>query len=214
MNKNKPRAVLEAIDASPNTEDELQRILGLSDEEVRHELTSAGADLGEVDAEADALYEKMRAAGAPKDSPGQEVTAAGGGEVPAVEAPVIPPRRAMTRRDRLICAAYGAAAAGALVALGAQAPAIVAHFRPKPPPEVHEEGPRKEPVVPPPLAPAEQLRKEAREACDAQDWGGCAKKLLQARKADPASDEAPEVKALWKRVREAMRDDGKDEKGR
>jgi hypothetical protein len=87
----------------------------------------------------------------------------------------------------------GAAAAVVIVL------AILRHFdRPAIVPEVYDAAlaPLASADAAPLIARAEELRREAREACAAQDWFACEGALIQAAELDPAGDNAPSVQQL------------------
>jgi hypothetical protein len=58
-----------------------------------------------------------------------------------------------------------------------------------------------------PLAPARELRRQAREACDQGKWAECQGKLGKAAILDPKGNLTPEMKALWEKTYEGLKKD-------
>jgi len=189
MEKRSPEEILQAIEDAP-LDDEMDRVLAMTPEERRRELAAAGVDLGEVQAAADAAYEKMQAAEAEPRSAAW----------PEVEAPVVPIARAR-RWQRAVWLAAAATVVLIFGAIGATVgPAIVAWWNRSKPEPIQPDNERPRPPSPRELA--EKARDEADQACASSLWGLCRDKLDEASKLDPAGDSEERVK----RMREAIRD--------
>jgi hypothetical protein len=184
MAKRTPEEILQAIEDAP-LDDEAERVLAMTREERERELEAAGIDLDEVDAAADAVYQRLRGAADARRSPREPVWV-----------PSIPAARA--RRWSPVGLAAAAAVALLVGALGVtRGPAVVAWLKGTPEPI----GPAIEP--PRPLTPrelAQKTRDEAEQACASQLWGLCGDKLDEARKLDPAGDSEERVQRLRRTI--------------
>ena len=166
----------ESADELDSSEDEMDRILALSDADLDAELAEAGFD-----------PQAERARGAQM---GQQLLQAAGDEVASSGAKVVP-LRPPTRRPSFLWLA--AAAVAGLTILGAtEHAAIVAWLRPPPEPIL----PDNIQAAPTPRELAEKLRDEADEACAKKLYGLCGDKLDDAQKLDPAGETDERVKRI------------------
>ena len=205
MAKRSPEEILQAIEDAPLEDEldaEMERVLAMTPEERRRELEAAGVDVGEVEAAADALHERMQGG----------VSEAPSGLRPPPAAPVVPIAHAR-RWQRSTWLAMAAAAVLLIGALGVtEGAAIVAWFRPAPEP-IQPDNERPKPFTPRELAG--KARDEAEQACASGLWGLCGDKLDEASQLDPASESEPRVKQLRQAIHDnTTYDPRRDEKGR
>ncbi len=185
MPKPTPEEILKAIEES-EVDDEIERVLAMSDEERRKELEGAGYDMAELHARADAMHAKIVGASAAA----KVVDLAAARE---------------KRRPRPVWLALVAAAAAVVVVGGGAT--LVATRTPSPAP------PSPTPSIPsaPPVPPAELLAQErqrkaqdlrARAGAEYADgkWADCAQDLSDAAELDPAGDSARAVQRLRKKA--------------
>ena len=162
-------------------DDEVERVLALSDEDLDEELRKTGANPERVRERGENLGRRLAAEGqARKASPGRAGSAA-------------------TSRRRwvawLAAATLGAAVVGVLAM---NAGAVVAWLRPLPP-----IGPDDGGLLPRPLSPqelAESLRGRARAECSRGDYVRCERDLDEARALEPAGEARPEVVELRRAI--------------
>ena len=181
MTGSKKRTPAEAWDALKNMADEIaddeeiERVLALSDEDLDKELADAGLDPEKVRARGQALGEQLARAGASAPAPALAPAPA-----PAPGAAVVPlrPRRRATLR---VLTALAATLCVLALVVG-----VLPRMRNLLGPENVGDG-RKPP-------PADALRQPAFAACDAQRWAECLRLLDEARTIDPNGDQAPQVK--------------------
>jgi hypothetical protein len=174
--KKKKLAPDEAWDALEQMaiDDEVERVLALSDEDLDEELRKTGVHPGRVRQRGEDLGRRLEA-----ERAARKATTGRPG-------PADPSRRRWVAW--LAAAAMGAAVAGVL---GMNAGAVVAWFRPAPP-----IGPDDGGMVPRPPSPrelAEALRWRARGECDRGDLGECQRDLDEAGRLEPAGEARPEV---------------------
>jgi hypothetical protein len=168
-------------------EDEIDRAASVSVEQAEADLKAAGFDVAAERANANAFLDALES-GAPPSAPRVAP------EVTPRAAPAADEKRRAQRRPAVAwlaaAATLGGVAGGALVA-ALQQPALVG----APPPRAPSTS---VPVVPAAadLIAAADLRRQAAAACDAKQWSLCLADLDKARAADPAGDDAPEVKSL------------------
>jgi hypothetical protein len=182
--KRSAKDVLDDIEHS-EMDDEIDRVLALTEDELHRELTGAGFDVDELHAKADALYEKLQQGAPPGEAPPtQTAPAAPASPAPAPSAPA-PARldEARARRARLIA---GLALAASVVG--------VYTF-------LHS---RDDDVTMSPKVYAEEQRRAAADACDHARWRECLKELDQADAVDPAGAGAARTKELRDRATKAL----------
>ena len=155
-------------------DDEVERVLALSDEDLDEELRKTGANPERVRERGENLGRRLAAEGeARKASPGRAGSAA-------------------TSRRRwvawLAAATLGAAVVGVLAV---NAGTLVAWFRPLPPIGPDDGG--LVPRQPSPQDLAETLRGRARAECSRGELEGCERDLDEARALEPAGEARPEV---------------------
>ena len=165
-------------------EEEIERAASVSVEQAEAELTAAGFDVPAERARANAFLDAL-AAGTPVAAVAQE---------PA-------PRRTRRQPGGPRPAVWLAGAATVAVAGGVLYAAI--HPRATPTQASAEPMPTMPTPVPaaaPNLVAAEDLRRQASAACDAQQWSACLAHLDEARAFDPDGDDTPAVKATRARA--------------
>jgi hypothetical protein len=175
-----PVGAWKAIDAMASQQ-EMDRIKALSDEEVEKELVAAGFDLKDVRTVGQEVIEKAAREAAIGGGDGREK---GAGSRSGS-------RSGSGSRTWFV---VGIAAAAALIAAGVASPEIVAMFkRDEIRPDEYDAMPQHE------LTQGEraaQLRGRAFEECEARKWGACVGLLDEARKLDPAGESNTLVQSL------------------
>jgi hypothetical protein len=189
---------LEALDRQA-AEDEMDRILALSDAEIDAELAAEGFDPTSERAEGARMGEQLAsdalAAG------GAAVAAEGAGEAVPKIAKVVSIAR--PRRSAFVVWLVAAAFAALVGLIGVtQGAAIATWFKGKPEP-VEPILPDNEKAAPPtPHELAEKMRDEADTACANAEWGTCMHRLDDAKKLDPAGESEDRVKRLRDTIHE------------
>jgi hypothetical protein len=200
-----------AIDAMASQE-EMDRIKALSDEEVEKELVAAGFDLEDVRTVGREAIEKA-------------AREAGIGAVDGREKSTRPPSRSgspsgspsgsgwgsrsrsRSRSQRRAWFVLAIAAAAVLIAVAVASPEIVAMFkRDEIRPGEYDAMPQRELTQ---EERAAQLREHAYKECEALKWGTCVGLLNEARKLDPAGESDTRVKSWRFVVQNAERSDGR-----
>jgi hypothetical protein len=172
-------------------EDEMDRILALSDTDLDRELEAAGLDPQAERARGEQLAEEARRGLVQIRARELESQA----RARALRGPSAVVRR-LPRRTTIAFAAAAAAAALFAATRWILAPAPMARNVPEPEPP---------PTAPLPAGPfADELRSRALDACNQFLWQRCLDFLDAAARVDPASDERPDVKKLralaWDRM--------------
>jgi len=183
MTGSKKRSPAEAWDALEKMADdeEVERVLALSDEELDKELADAGFDPEKVRAQGQALGERLARESAPAIAP---ALATGAAVVP------IRPRRSTTMRVFTLMAAT----LSVLVVLVGVLPRV--HDWLHPPVDV---GAGQKPT------PAQAMREKAFLACDAQRYAECLRLLDDARATDPGGDRMPQVEEYRQRAESGLK---------
>jgi len=157
---------------------EIDAAASITVEQAEAELAAAGFDVAAERAKAGAFLDALESGAAPADAKA----------APSPSRPHVPRGR---RRPVLL---WLAAVAAVTVAGGALYAALS-----QPPPRTPAPRPTPDPVpsaVPNPVL----LRRQAADACDAQQWGECLADLDEARAVDPDGDAKPAMKALRARA--------------
>jgi hypothetical protein len=179
----------EAWDAVANMaiDDEARRLEGLSQEELDREVAATGRDPAAERTKGAALAARLLAERAARAGEGA------GARAPA-DGPAVSRGPRSARRIWLLAAALALA-----VLLAFESSTIVAWLEgPTPAPTI---GPTPE-REPPPTQVAARARDEARDACQKEQWGLCARKLDEAKALDPAGETQPGVQALRSAIEE------------
>jgi hypothetical protein len=182
MPKRTPEETLKAIEDA-DVDDEIARVLAMSEADRQAELRAAGYDIDEIHAEADALHARLFGSAAEtKEKPGY-LAAPAAAKLPAVRQP----------RPRALF--FLAAALSAVVSVAVSIPTAVVVAR-------HVAAPAESTAIPTPAASqppprlevdVAELRRKSFEACDDGRWVECLYGLDRARHADPAGDAEPRV---------------------
>jgi hypothetical protein len=180
MPKPTPDEVLKAIE-EPDPEEEMERVLAMTPEQRREELEAAGVDMNELHAKADAWHERFVQAAAEA-----EKKAAQGATAEPARTRSLPPKPQRRSFVSLAAAASVVAVAGGVV--------YTVALRPP------------EPVASPDQRTAADLRKRAFDACSREQWKECLAGLDEAKRLDPAGDEAAAVQAARRRAGQAGTD--------
>jgi hypothetical protein len=177
MTKRSPKDVLEDVEHS-EMDDEIDRVLSLSEDELHRELEGAGFDVGELHAKADALHEKLTRGAPPGEAPPTQAP-------PAAPAAPAPARidEARARRARLLAG----------LALAASVVGVYTFVRSR------DQG-----VTKTPMQHAAELRRAAVDACDHARWRECLKDLDNADDLDPPGAGELRSKELRERAKKAL----------
>jgi hypothetical protein len=180
----------EAWDALEKMEldDEVERVLALSDEDLDEELRKTGVHPGRVRQRGEDLGRRLEAQrGARKATTGR----------PGPAAP--------SRRRSIAWLAAAAVAVAVAVVFAMNAGTVVAWFRPGPP--IGPDGGGMVPQPPSPQELAQALRWRARGECDRGALVECQRDLDEARGLEPAGETRPEVVEM-RRVIAGPEEDG------
>lgn len=160
-------------------DDEVQRLEGMSDDEV---LAEMGIDAAQIPS-----AEKLMAKAHARETRARTKTDGASSQRPAVTS------LDSARRARLVPPVVWllAAAAVLLAILATKKDQIVALFQSPPTPVLPQPAPS--PPQPSPQELAAVARSDAQKACAAGEWAACADKLDEAKKLDPASEHLPAV---------------------
>jgi hypothetical protein len=174
-------------------DDEVQRLEGMSDDEVRAELGIEAAQIPSA--------EKLMAKAHERETRARTKADGASSQGPAVAS------LESTRRARLVPPVVWllAAAAVLLAILVTKKDQIVALFQGPPKPVLPQPAPS-----PPPPSPQELAagpRGDAQKACAAGEWAACADKLDEAKKLDPASEGLPAVLQMRELIRNGLLED-------
>jgi hypothetical protein len=187
-------------------DEEIERVEKLSDEDV---LAEMGMNASQVPS-ADRLLRKARARAALNvaKTNGHAVRVNGKAAATPGPAPIAPAPTTRSTRSLLWLLA---AAFGLVVAVSfAKRDEVVAFFRghPAPPaPQAPQQAPSPQQPSPQDQELAAGIRAEARKACVLGDFSTCDSKLAEAKRLDPAGDEAPDVRQLRQALADGLRRD-------
>ncbi len=163
-------------------DDEVQRLEGMSDDEVRAEM---GIDPGQIPS-----AEKLMAKAYARET--RERTKADGA---SSQPPAVVSIESARRARAVPPVVWLLAAAAVLLAiLATKKDQIVALFQGPPKPVPQQQAPS--PPQPSPRELAATPRGDAQKACAAGDWGTCSDKLDEAAKLDPAGEASPDVRQM------------------
>ena len=161
-------------------DDEVERVLALSDEDLDAELGKTGANPERVRQRGEDLGRKLVAE--------REAREAGKGRTGAA---------GTSRRRWVAWLAAATLGAGVVTVLAMNVGTIVAWFGPVP---IGPDDGGVFPRQPPPQELAESLRSRARSECSLGELDGCQRDLDEARALDPAGEARPEVVELRKTI--------------
>jgi hypothetical protein len=187
-------------------EEDIELVASLGVEDVERELAAYGFDVAAERGKGEAFLAEL--AGEPEASGQRPVTAAHAVENVRAARRFDDERRRRPGAMAFVIATVAAAAAGGVVY-------ELTHRAPEPPGP--SPSPSPSPIAPSPVeAPqrdlvAADLRRKAAASCDVKRWAECLEWLDEAKKVDPAGDEAPEARGLRER---AMRGVGEKPEGK
>jgi hypothetical protein len=179
MNATVTDAEIFELALEPDIDLVFERVMRMSDEEIRQSLIARGHDLRVLEAEASVLYNMYK------------------------------PKKRGVRNGHLATAVafvggMGAMAAAVLGPFASAAAPMIATTRAPAPATAFTAAGNPYYVPPPPTLPAYVLRDQALAACKRGEWKTCLEKLDQARAIQPQAEAYPDVAAARKQAEDAL----------
>jgi len=187
------RYVLDAL-----ADDEVDRIEGLSDDELRAEIAAKGGAPW-TPSSTEELLARVKARASAGRGVVASAMATGADPDPHDAVAELPrPARRAGRLVWLLAAAFALALVGMVITKG---PVIVAYLKGTPTPIGPDVPPQR-----PELQRAERLRDEAIARCTAEQWAECGAKLDEAKRIDPGGEAQPRVVKARGQIEEGVKE--------